>query len=161
MRRLLALPVAVAVALAASACSKSLNTGNAESFIRTELAAQGETDVASVDCPDREAKSGDTFTCTAHGRDGTTLAVTVTQTSDDGRITFRAPVLHIRSAQDEIARQVSARTGADDVTVDCPDLVTAEAGGTFACAGAAGGRTFTVNATMTNASGAFTFQTAE
>ena len=160
MKRFLVVPAAVACALAATACSKSLNTDNAESFIRTELAKQGETEVASVDCPDREAKSGDTFTCTAHAPDGTRMTVDVTQTSDDGRITFTAPVLHIRSAEDEMARQIAAQTGADAVTVDCPDLVTVEAGRAFACRGAAGGETFTVNATMTNSSGAFTFSTS-
>lgn len=61
-------------------------------------------EVSSVKCPEREAKKGDVFTCTAT-IDGQSLEVEVTQTNDEGSVEMERTqaVLNIAKAEEEIA----------------------------------------------------------
>lgn len=149
-------------ALTAAGCSTSstLNTDKAESAIKDALIEQAKTKVASVDCPEREAKKGDTFTCTAKGEDGTTAVVTVIQKDDDGNVTFDSPVMHTAEVEEIVVGQMKQKLPSlTSVTVDCPDLITGKSGATFVCKGMGDGKPFTVNATQTNDKGGFTFST--
>lgn len=90
-----ALPVvAIAAGAALAGCSVSvggsdLDTGELETEIEDGLEAQGVPDSA-VDCPDDvEAEEGDEFTCTATAPDGSGATILVTQTNDDGDVTWR------------------------------------------------------------------------
>ena len=95
LSRRAALPLlAVGAAAALVGCSVSvggsdLDTGELETEIEDGLEAQGVSDSA-VDCPDDvEAEEGDEFTCTATAPDGSTATILVTQTDDDGNVSWR------------------------------------------------------------------------
>ena len=77
--------VFVVMALSAAGCKKQLDSGKAESSIKSGLEAKG-VKVESVSCPSgKAAKKGDTFDCTgkAGGKDFT---VTVEQQDDEGNV---------------------------------------------------------------------------
>jgi hypothetical protein len=84
----------------------------------------------SVDCPgDVEAKAGATFTCTARAADGSTAAVHVVQTDDDGNVRISAELVNIPSLEKKLANQIGG-----NATVDCPDsLIVARKGRQFVC----------------------------
>ena len=74
-------------ALAAVGCGgNSLDTRRVEARLRVGITHRG-IDVGSVQCPRKvDAKQGDTFTCTATDRAGTTEKVTVRQLDDRGNV---------------------------------------------------------------------------
>jgi hypothetical protein len=77
----------VGSALVLVACSSTLDMERIESEILQGIESQTDAQLERVDCPEeREAKEGDTFTCTAVAEDGQTAPVRVEQTSDDGDI---------------------------------------------------------------------------
>ena len=60
--------VLVCVAVAATACSKSLDTDGLETTLASQLNAKLNRTGITVDCPnDIKAESGGQFDCTAHG----------------------------------------------------------------------------------------------
>jgi Domain of unknown function (DUF4333) len=79
----------LALVLAAAACSKTLDTTELEGSLKDQLETQLEVSGLTVECPDDiEAKAGDTFRCTATGTDGSAATVEVTQTDDQGNLTW-------------------------------------------------------------------------
>ena len=79
----------LALVLTLGACSKTLEMDRVESEIESGIESQTGASVLSVDCPDEvEAVDGDTFECTAVAEDGSQATVEVTQTSDDGDISW-------------------------------------------------------------------------
>lgn len=79
----------VALVLAAAACSKTLDTTELEGSLKDQLETQLDVTGLTVECPDDiEAKAGDTFRCTATGTDGSTATIEVTQTDDEGNLTW-------------------------------------------------------------------------
>ena len=79
----------LAVVFALGACSKTLDIDEIEDQISTGIEEQTGAQVSEVDCPDEvDAEEGDTFDCTVTAEDGTEANVKVTQTSDDGDVTW-------------------------------------------------------------------------
>jgi hypothetical protein len=84
VRRLAALAV---LAIAAAACTKTLDTNGLEVELKNQLEQQTQTTITSVDCPaDVEVKAGGSFECTAEEESGTTFTLTVTQRDDKGNV---------------------------------------------------------------------------
>jgi hypothetical protein len=76
-----------ALAIAAAACSKTLDTDGLEGELKSQIEAQTDSTITSVECPpDVEAKAGETFTCTAEEGSGTTFTIRVTQRDDAGNV---------------------------------------------------------------------------
>jgi hypothetical protein len=78
-----------ALALATAACQQTLllDDVNLENILTQRLEQQGVT-VNSIDCPDdRPLQQGDNFTCTAD-TDAGPLVFNVTQTDNQGNVTF-------------------------------------------------------------------------
>jgi hypothetical protein len=84
----------VAAAAAATGCGgKSLDTRRVEARVRVGITKRG-VEVKSVQCPTKvDAKQGDTFTCTATDRAGTSERITVRQLDANGRIRCTTVVL--------------------------------------------------------------------
>jgi hypothetical protein len=79
----------LALVVAAAACSKTLDTTELEGSLKDQLETQLDVNGLTVDCPDDiEAESGNTFRCTATGSDGSEATVEVTQTDDQGNLTW-------------------------------------------------------------------------
>jgi hypothetical protein len=73
----------------AAACTRSLNKASLESSLKTQLEAKTGVTGVTVTCPDDiKAETGATFTCTAEAQ-GETVTVQVTQTDDQGNVTFK------------------------------------------------------------------------
>ena len=79
---------AIAVlAIAAAACTKTLDTDGLEGELQSQIEAQTDSTITSVDCPaDVEVETGGTFECTAEEESGATFTLQVTQTDDQGRV---------------------------------------------------------------------------
>ena len=127
--------ILLAGATAVAGCgTKTIDDGKAEKAIKAEVARQAGADVRSVSCPDDvEPEKGGTFTCRVTGTDGSAGDVNVTQKDDEGRVRFSAPFIHMRDIERSLAVQFSSPQVS--VTLDCPEIVTAKAGGTFVCDG--------------------------
>jgi hypothetical protein len=81
--------VLLCVAIAAVACSKSLDTGGLETTLASQLNAKLNRTGITVDCPnDIKAESGGEFDCTGTLPSEGTLTVHVTQTDDRGHVTW-------------------------------------------------------------------------
>ena len=77
------------LALGAASCSRSLDKTSLESSIETQLESKGGISDVTVTCPgDIKAQAGGTFTCTAAAQ-GETVTLQVTQTDDQGNVTFK------------------------------------------------------------------------
>lgn len=141
------LPAWVAVVVACSlfalgACSasvsttKSLNTGKAEETIRADLESKAKgAPVGEVQCPQREAKQGDVFDCTAQV-DNQPLRITVTQDNDKGSVSFKRAqaIIDVQEAVALVAGQVQKQGGVA-VNADCGSrrLLVKDPGTTFDC----------------------------
>ena len=83
----------VAVAAAAGCGGNSLDTQRVEAQLRVGITHRG-IDVGSVRCPRKvDAKQGETFTCTATDRAGTSEKVTVRQLDAKGHVRCTTAVL--------------------------------------------------------------------
>lgn len=83
---LVALPVA---GLALSGCAKKIDSGDLEKKISDNIAQQVGGQKPKVDCPSgKDAKKGNTFTCTATLA-GQKATIQVRLTSNDGKFTFQ------------------------------------------------------------------------
>ena len=75
------------LALAAAACTKTLDTDGLEGELQTQVEQQTGSTISAVDCPaDVEVETGGTFTCTAEEESGTTFEIRVTQSDDRGNV---------------------------------------------------------------------------
>jgi hypothetical protein len=115
--------------------SAELDTERGEREIRQSLERAYGTSVTAVNCPQRAAKRGDRFQCTAW-LEGETLRVDVTQKDDEGSITF-APaqaVLDLQRAVSVIERSIAEQTGVT-ARVSCGHhrLVVKDPGASFDC----------------------------
>ena len=82
-----------AVAAAAGCGGNSLDTRRVEARLRVGITHRG-IDVGSVRCPRKiDAKQGETFTCTATDRAGTSEKVTVRQLDGKGNVRCTTAVL--------------------------------------------------------------------
>lgn len=78
----------VAVAVLAAGCTKILDKQSLEAQLATDLQSNGPA--LTVRCPDGvKAETGATFQCTASDPDGSSFAITVTQTDDQGNVTWK------------------------------------------------------------------------
>ncbi len=84
------LVAACCVAAIVGACTKTLDTSGVETQLKTKIEQQlGET-VTTVDCPDDiPVQAGATFRCTATAPSGAPSTVEVTQTDDQGHLTWK------------------------------------------------------------------------
>ncbi len=83
--------VLLCLAVATVACSKSLDMDGLETELGGQLNTQLELTGITVACPDDvTAESGGTFDCTATVSTGETFIVRVTQTDDEGHVTWEA-----------------------------------------------------------------------
>ena len=77
------------VAVAAVACSKSLDMGGLETELGKQLNTQLKTTGITVACPkDIKAESGGEFDCTGTVPSSGTVTIHVTQTDDKGHVTW-------------------------------------------------------------------------
>ena len=82
-----------AVAAVAGCGGNSLDTRRVEARLRVGITHRG-IDVGSVRCPRKiDARQGETFTCTATDRAGTSEKVTVRQLDDRGNVRCTTAVL--------------------------------------------------------------------
>ena len=80
----------VAVTLVAVGCTKSLDTANLESTLKTQLESQLNASGLTVSCPDNiKVESGGTFECTATDQSGQSVTIEVTQKDDQGNVTWK------------------------------------------------------------------------
>jgi hypothetical protein len=71
--------------------TKTLDANDLEETLRAKIEQQLGAHGVTVDCPDDEpAKAGATFQCTATSAAGKTLTIEVTQTDDQGNVTWKA-----------------------------------------------------------------------
>jgi uncharacterized protein DUF4333 len=81
--------VMLCIAVAAVACSKSLDVGGLETQLESQLNAKLKTTGITVNCPsDIKAESGGEFDCTGTVPGSGTITVHVTQTDSDGHVTW-------------------------------------------------------------------------
>jgi hypothetical protein len=147
----------------ASVCAGSgcgIDTGKAESSVKTIVASATGADVKSVSCPTKVAfKKGTSFTCIATGADGTTAPITLTQTDSKGNVHISAPdLVHTGGDAKLIASGLTSKLKFT-VTVKCPDLVTAHKGTTFNCVATHATETHKVIVTVTDDKGSIDYRT--
>ncbi len=149
--------------LLVTGCSASTLDG---SSMQDEITAQLAEQVGgtwTVVCPGAEPiKTGGTFTCTATDSSGVAQTVNVTQTDDQGNITWEIPSTNLDTAilesgvTDELAKQVGGTW-----TVVCPKDIAIEKDGNFTCdATSADGQSETVNVTQSDDQGNVTWELA-
>jgi uncharacterized protein DUF4333 len=93
LRAAAALTALAAVAVSGGCGGNSLNTRRVEARLRVGITHRG-IDVGSVQCPPKvDAKQGETFSCTATDRAGTSEKVTVRQLDDKGNVRCTTAVL--------------------------------------------------------------------
>jgi hypothetical protein len=80
--------VAVAfLAIAAAACTKTLDTDGLETELQRQIEEETQRPITSVDCPeDVKVETGGSFDCTAEQEGGATLTIRVTQQNDQGSV---------------------------------------------------------------------------
>lgn len=106
------------------------------------LARQG-VKVTRVDCPPREAKKGDRFTCTAEVDATTSVTVDAVQLDDLGKVEFRPGegLTSLPGIANAVAKTMQAEApDGPEVAVDCgSDLMVHRLGATVPCTATAGG----------------------
>lgn len=151
---------AVATALLLAGCTAVLDEAEAESSIRDELAKQLGAPIASVDCPaDRAVKTGDVFDCTAKTEDGQDLAITVTQTDDQGNLEWdlTSEMLNMDGLEPALREWLSGQ-GVEAQSIECPKARVIKAGDVFDCTvTAADGTTLTIEVTQSDEQGNVTW----
>ena len=77
------------VAVAATACTKTLKTDQLEPQLASQLDAQLGTTGTTVSCPSGiKAEAGGSFDCTATLKDGSTLTINVKQDDASGHVSW-------------------------------------------------------------------------
>jgi Domain of unknown function (DUF4333) len=82
----------VAVVTLVGGCSrtKTLDGEQLDQMIASDMQTKLNLQGVTVSCPDDvPAEAGRTFQCTATGQDGAAMTIEVTQTDDQGRITYK------------------------------------------------------------------------
>lgn len=79
--------VVAMLAVAAAACTKTLDTDGLETQLQTDIERQTDSTITAVDCPeDVDVAAGETFECTAEEESGATFTIEVTQRDDQGNV---------------------------------------------------------------------------
>jgi len=159
-----AVAAALLATLALGACGASeIDIAKASKFIDSAVSKQVGAEVKSVKCPESvKVKAKDTFTCVVTGSDGTKGDAKLTQKDDKGNLTFYAPFLHTREAEQVMQRQLRNRSrGSRGVTVSCPEIIVVGKGRNFDCELRNGTDTLTVAARQTNDRGNFTYRVTD
>lgn len=135
MRKTIVLLFAATAALTACSIdfSKSLNVGDVERQVESDLVDRRDVDV-EVKCPEEvEAEAGGEFTCTATDTEGNELEVEVVQEDDEGNVDWDVAMLNMPLIEDDLSERVS-RSVKVPVEITCPRiLVSPEAGSSFEC----------------------------
>ncbi len=125
------------LALLLAACTRVLNTEEAEKEIRRGLQDKTGVSFTSVDCPrKRKIREGDTFECRAEASDGGTLEVAVEQTDSRGGVEWHVErgLVEASEVEDQVARGIREQQGME-ATVDCgASAIVARKGDSFDCA---------------------------
>jgi hypothetical protein len=160
-RAALAVTITTAGILLLTGCSSALDGAKLQDEISSGLATQvgGEW---TVTCPESEPlKTGATFTCTATDADGAAQTINVTQTDDQGNVTWELPAsdLDLETLKSGVTAELTKQVGGE-WTLTCPESVPIENGGTFTCtATEAGGTTQDITVTQTDDQGNVTWET--
>ncbi len=146
--------------LAGCSMSSTLDTASLQDKVTTQITEQvGGT--WTVVCPeDVPISTGATFTCTATDEAGATSTVTVTQTDDQGNVTWEIPSTGLDTAllQTSVADELASQVGGT-WTVVCPADIAMDKGATFTCdATNADGETATIGVTQTDDEGNVTWE---
>lgn len=146
--RLLVPLVCLCAVLIAACGDTTIDSAEAEAFISKSVTDQIGARVESVECPDGlVAKKGATFDCTVNGDDGSSGEAKVTEKDSEGNVNVSAPFIHVRDLETRIVDGLSEQLG-ETVTLDCPEIVIGEKGGTFECDATAGGDAATILVTQ-------------
>ncbi len=98
-----------ALMVSAAGCSTSsvLNTDKVEEQISKHVESTYQTRAQEAACPERPAKSGDMFECTARFEEQV-MRFRVTQDDDEGNVTIdpAQAVIGIQTAEDDVARVI-------------------------------------------------------
>lgn len=155
--------IATAGALLLTGCSTSIDVNTLETSVQTGLAEQLGGDW-TVQCPDSmEIQSGLTTNCMATNADGESVDVNVTQTDDQGNVTWEVPStgLDVASLESKVAAELATQVGGE-WTVECPDDIPYQKDLTANCgATSADGQTTMIDVTQTDDQGNVTWETAE
>jgi hypothetical protein len=82
--------VATLVVVGGCTRTKTLDAGSLDQQLASEMQGQLGVQGVTVSCPDDvPAESGRVFDCTATTPEGTTMTIQVTQTDDQGNVTFK------------------------------------------------------------------------
>lgn len=164
MRQIALVPALAAVAVLAG-CTKTIDSEDLETKLRTQLAPQAgaKPEDISIDCPeDPEIKKGRKFNCTLTAPDGSKAPVNVTLTDDDGRfeaIVAREPqTMDADDLETKLRTQLAPQGGTkpEDITVDCPEGQKVEKGNKFSCTlTAPDGSKARIDVTLSNDKGGF------
>jgi hypothetical protein len=133
-RRLL---LSVLAAAALAGCGRNLEMTAVRKTITEGIAAQAGLEIVSVACPERTVKANDVFQCVAVPKGGGTLTIDVTQTDDQGSVTWK--VARTAGLLDLSKIEASVRVGLKDqahveATVSCGGRwKAAKAGDSFEC----------------------------
>lgn len=142
-----------ALGIGLGACSKVVDTSPLERSIKEKIEGI-DIVVTSVDCPDRrDAKSGDTFQCTATTDGGVAITVQVTQKDDNGSLGFDVgrQVFSTEKVDPEIRRMLEVQGNAT-IDVTCPKgVVTDDGKGTVACTATADGYGYDITVPIADA----------
>ena len=77
------------LAVAAAACTKSLDSDGLEATLQEQLERKTGSTITAVDCPDEiKVETGGMFECTVTEESGTTFTLTLTQTDDKGNVRY-------------------------------------------------------------------------
>lgn len=79
---------AMALSLAAGACTPPLDTDGLEASLKDHVSQDTGATITAVQCPDVKAEAGGTFECTATDDTGATFTLKVTQTDDQGNVVY-------------------------------------------------------------------------
>ena len=115
--------------------TKTVNTDKAEEVIRTFLEDKVEGPVQEVSCPEREAKKGDVFECTARV-DGQPVRLRITQNDNSGNVSIdmAQAILDVKQAVTFLEQEVGKAKGFP-VKADCGTqrYLVRDPGTTFDC----------------------------
>ncbi|MEM9567427.1 MAG: DUF4333 domain-containing protein [Cyanobacteria bacterium P01_E01_bin.34] len=111
---------------------QNLNSRRLNEFLETEVEAQTGLAIEDVSCPEpRPIQEGDVFQCELSDDKGATVFATVTQTSDDGDVSFNVTgsrgIVDLRVVERQVASQINAQ-------LDCgQDYLHGAPGATHVC----------------------------
>jgi hypothetical protein len=148
---------AAVAALAATGCGRQqLDVDKVAQLTKSVVEEQLGEKVKAISCPDEvTVQAKGTFHCLVTGKDGTRGTAVVTQTDGKGTISVDAPFLSNEETERTILSDLRKRS--PRATVVCPDIIVVRKRGTFRCTANRGEVNDIVSATLTSASGSFTY----